>query len=244
MGRHRRDQDDAAPTEVIPVVDSASAPAEPPQRPRGWRTTSPLLLVSGAVALILVVVVGGWAIAGTRGGADPLVYPWNSQSPGRIDVSVSLEPTDLPSPSLLPSLTPSPIVRVSQSPRAAASASRSASRSPESLASPAVAVSAALEGFSGWRGGYVASFRVVNRSSAAIRWTVVIEFAGDLQIDPPWNASVDDRTGAKMTFTASQDLPAGQSVAFGFRASHEDDDRPYPARCTIQGQVFACAPRT
>ncbi|NUT32896.1 MAG: hypothetical protein HOV79_07460 [Hamadaea sp.] len=251
MAKHRRDGEDAAPTEVIPVVGTP-LPAEPDldetatltvvDRPRGGRTTSPLLLVSGAVALILVVVVGGWALVGARGDADPLVYPWNSQSPGRIDVSVSLEPTDLPSPSTLPSLSPSAVVRVS--PRVSAAPSRSPSRSPESVSSPAAAATVSLDGFSRWRGGYVASFRVVNRATTPVRWTVVIDFADDLQVNEVWNATVDDRTGARMTFTAAQDLPAGQSVAFGFRASHEDDDEPYPVKCTIQGQIYACAPRT
>jgi len=239
MGRHRRNGDeDSTPTEAISVVEAA-LPTVPEPR-RGGRTVSPLLLGGGGVAIVLVLVIGGWAVAGGRSGGNPLVYPWNSQSPGPIDVSVSMEPTDLPSPSL----TPSPSVKASPSPRVTVRPSRSASRSPESALSSSRAMTAALAGFTRWQGGYVVNFVVTNRTSKAAKWTVVIEFADDLQIDPPWNATVDDGTGSKMTFAAQQELPAGQSVSFGFRASHEDTVEPYPEVCTIDGRTFACTPRT
>ena len=95
MGRHRRNGDeDSTPTEAISVVEAA-LPTVPEPR-RGGRTVSPLLLGGGGVAIVLVLVIGGWAVAGGRSGGNPLVYPWNSQSPGPIDVSVSMEPTDRP----------------------------------------------------------------------------------------------------------------------------------------------------
>jgi len=242
VGRHRRDADDIAradPTVVLPAVDPEDPedPAEAVHRgERGGRTVSPLLLGAGGVALTLVLVVGGWALMGGRGDGNPLVYPWSSDTPGPIDVSISLEPTDLPSPSLSPSLSPSPSPRPTRS----RSAGPSLSVSP-SLESITGAMTATAMPINGWNGGYVAQFTVTNTGSTTARWKVEIDFAQPLRIDQVWNATIDVSTGTHVVFSADRDLPPGQNVGFGFRAFYDGRTPAVPVTCTIDGRTFTCA---
>jgi hypothetical protein len=234
VGRHRNDGEVAAvetdSTEVMPTIPAYNAPRW------GMFTASPLLLAAGGVALLLVLVVGAWALAGGRGEDNPLVYPWSSHSPGRIDVGVDLEPTDLPSPLLNPSAASS-----STGPRATTQSSRSASpsASPSPPATGVTARVAKIDGPSG--GGYVAHFIVTNGSASAQRWRMEIDFKAAVQIDPPWNAVATSLTGTHLVLTADRAVPAGQSVEIGFRASYSGKTAALPVTCTIDNNEFPCS---
>ncbi|MEV0268706.1 cellulose binding domain-containing protein [Hamadaea sp. NPDC050747] len=251
MARHRRDDEFAAadPTVVLPAVAASDASADedaedfadvpPAGRRRGGRTVSPLLLGAGGVALTLVMVVGGWALAGGQGGGDPLVFPWSSDTPGPIDVSISLEPTVLPSPS--DAATPSPSVaspRPTRSRSASPSPTVSVSRSTESVA--ATTMTATAMPLNDWAGGYVAQFVVTNTGKTAARWTVEVEFAKPVRIDQVWNASMKTTTQTHAVFSSVQDLAPGQSVGFGIRAFYDGRTPAVPVTCTIDGKQFPC----
>ncbi|NUT23958.1 MAG: hypothetical protein HOV77_32750 [Hamadaea sp.] len=259
MARHRRDDDEFAaadPTVVLPAVvpadqdvgldigvDTGEELRSDTGRGvrRGGRTVSPLLVGAGGVALTLVLVVGGWALAGGHSdGGDPLVYPWSSESPGPIDLSVSFEPTVLPSPTVVPSSSPS-----SAGPRP----TRSRSASPSPSVSPSPSTESITSGISArvfdsrvWQDGFVVHFAVTNKTAVAAGWQVKIVYSAAVVIDQPWNAKVDTRTGTTMTFTADQPLAAGQSIDFGFVAYRtRGADLGLPVTCAIDGKQFPCS---
>jgi hypothetical protein len=235
VGRHRNDGDvakvDTDSTEVMPTV-----PAEGARR-SGMFTANPLLLAAGGVALLLVIVVGGWALASSHGEDDSLIYPWSSHSPGQIDVSIALQPTDQPSPSQL-----------SLSPSAAASAVRTTPQPSRSAGQSAVAqshatgVTARLAEIDGPSGGeYVIHFIVTNGSASAKGWRMEIDFRAPAKIDRPWNAIATASTGTHVVLTADQALEAGKKVEVGFTASYSGKTAALPVTCTIDGTEFSCS---
>ncbi|MEV6966962.1 cellulose binding domain-containing protein [Hamadaea sp. NPDC051192] len=270
MARHRRDDEQFAaadPTVVLPAVTAAAEPSDEDAAPagdadhadhagyaedfadepaterrRGGRTVSPLLIGAGGVALTLIMVVGGWALAGGHGGGDPLVYPWSSDTPGPIDVSISLEPTVLPSPTVDPtaSLSPSPATpRPTRSRSASPSLSASVSPSAESMTAT---TTAEVMSSQVWSDGFVVHYKITNKGSSAATWQVKIVFSKAVRLDSPWNATADTLSGAEMTFTAKQALAAGTSVDFGFVAYRtRGATLGLPATCTIDGKQFPCA---
>ncbi|MCP2326736.1 hypothetical protein HDA40_005243 [Hamadaea flava] len=271
MARHRRDHEQFAaadPTVVLPAVTAAAGPSDEDAAPaestrdadhaghaedfadepaterrrRGGRTVSPLLIGAGGVALTLIMVVGGWALAGGHGGGDPLVYPWSSDTPGPIDVSISLEPTVLPSPSVDPtaSLSSSPAApRPTRSRSASPSLSASVSPSAESMTAT---TTAEVMSSQVWSDGFVVHYKIANKGSSAAGWKVKIVFSKAVRLDSPWNATADTLSGSEMTFTAKQALAAGTSVDFGFVAYRtRGATLGLPVTCTIDGKQFPCA---
>lgn len=236
MSKHRRPDGYGSrtdPTQILPVVKQ-------PKR----RTASPLLLAAGGLAVALVLSVGGWALMGSRSSGDPLVFPWSGDSPGAIDVSVSMQPTTDP---VIASDDPSPSrMRPRTSPKLAATTvpkdrSPSPSRPTESLAT---ALSAAVTGVSGWDGNIMVTVDVKNNGTiTADTWTVELWFDKDVKPNPPWNASVQVLSSRHLKFTAVRPLRPGDTVRFGFIATFSGWTRPRLQTCQIGVQPFSCSQR-
>lgn len=237
MARHRQEDgwgSRSEPTQILPIVK---------RRP----TASPLLLAAGGVALTLVLGVGGWALLGHPAGGDPLVYPWTSQRPGDIDVSVSMVPTGEPTPSDSPSASPSPLkppVKRSPSPSApqlillSPQPGGSPSRSQESLTST---LTASVTGYSGWDGNILVNIKLRNPGSAAVNWTVDLVFDKDVHSNPPWNAKVQAVDARHLRLTSVRTLGPGDEVTFGFIAGFGGRSQPRMVTCTVDGRNFSCS---
>lgn len=231
MGRHRHDEDvsHTDPTQILPLVKERRIHA------------SPLLLAAGAVALTLVLGVGGWALFGSRAGDGPLVFPWSADKPGDIDVSVSMVPTVEPTPSEPePSPTESKTVRRSAPPQQvlltpATSSSPRPSPSPEPPAAKVFSIS-------GRNGSLTVNVEVRNISAKPLdTWTVELWFDKDLHTDQLWNAKVEAVDARHLKFTAERTLNAGQTIRFGFTAGYPGNRRPQLRTCQIDGVKFSCS---
>jgi hypothetical protein len=232
VARHRQDDGDSSrsePTQILPVT-------------KRRLTASPLLLAAGGVALALVIGVGGWALLGNPAGGDPLVYPWTSKHPGDIDVSVSMVPTDEPTPSGSPSVSPSP-----QEPRVKPSASSQILLSPEPVNSPSRSqgsltstLTASVAGYSSLVDKIMVSIKLRNPGAGPVNWTVDLTFNKDVQSDLPWNAKVQAVDSRHLRFTSVRALGPGDEVTFGFVAGYSSHNQPRMVECTVDGRVFSC----
>ena len=237
MARHRTGDegfgDEADPTEVMPAIG--------PDGPRrGTFTASPLLLAAGGVALALVFVVGAWALTGGRGDDDPLVYPWSSQTPGQIDVSISLEPTDLPT------AEPTPVIEATGTadPSATASGPVSATPTPSPAAPKSGSVTAALSQASQYADGYVVSYRVTNQGSSAVSgWRMELWFSDNFVLKDVWNANDLVKEPRHLVLTSTRGLDPGASVDVGIRAEKLGSNLGTPLSCTMDGRSFPCVPK-
>jgi Cellulose binding domain len=223
-------------TEVMPAVPGAR-----PHR-RGTFTASPLLLAAGAVALLLVLVVGGWALMGSRAGDDPLVYPWSSGSPGPIDVSVSFEPTETASAEANPSATASG----SQSPAVSASSSVSPSPagSPSLVAPKGNGVTAVIFQASKYSDGYTIHFTLTNQGASAVAgWSMELWFTDRFDLKDYWNAQNPVKEPKHLVLTSVRGLASGESVDVGIRAERVGSNLGTPMSCTVDGLSFPCVPK-
>lgn len=233
MGRHRHDEDVSRtdPTEILPLVKERRLHA------------SPVLLAAGAVALTLVLGVGGWAIFGSRGDDGPLVFPWSADKPGEIDVSVSMVPTAEPTASELDGLVPSPTqsktVRRSAPPQQVLLTPAPVSPNPSPSPAPPAASVASI---SGRDGNLMINVDVRNTSSAPLAtWTVELWFDKELNAaDQLWNAKMEVVDARHLKFTAERALNAGQTIRFGFIAGYPSR-RPQLRTCQIDGVKFSCS---
>lgn len=233
MGRHRNDDGlnaDADATEVMPAVGAD-------EHRRGTFTASPLLLAAGGVALALILVVGAWALVGSGGGSeDPLVYPWSSESPGQIDVTVSMQPTDLPSgtvstdPSALPSTTPSGSVAPSPSPSAA----------PPKSTALVVTQGQANRNAEGYRISYIVANTATTRVGS---WRIEITFTENYKLADSWNANPSQPEPRRLVLTSQRALDPGTSIDVGLRIEKLGSNLGTPVSCTIDGRSFTCVPR-
>jgi hypothetical protein len=238
VARHRQDDgygSRSEPTQILPIVKRRT-------------TVSPLLLAAGGIALTLVLGVGGWALLGHPAGGDPLVYPWTSQRPGDIDVSVSMVPTGEPTPSDSPSASPSPDKpRVKRSPSPSAPQQillspepGSPSKSQESLAST---LTASVSGYGGWDGNLLVNIKLHNSGTAPVNWTVDLVFDQDVHSNTPWNAKVQTVDDRHLRFTSVRTLGPGDEVTFGFIAGFGGRNQPRMVTCTVDGRDFSCSRR-
>ncbi|NUT33770.1 MAG: hypothetical protein HOV79_11930 [Hamadaea sp.] len=231
MARHRHDDDDFGAddaTEVMPAVGAES-------HRRGTFTASPLLLAAGGVALALVLVVGSWALVGGGGSSeDPLVYPWSSESPGQIDVSVSLQPTDLPTGEPSPSLTGSP----SASPTG--SGSPSPSPTPPRNNGLVVTQGQANRNAEGYRVSYIVANKGTTRVTA---WRMEITFSENYKLADSWNANTSQPEPRRLVLTSQRALDPGASIDVGIRVESLGSNLGTPVSCTIDGRSFSCVPR-
>jgi Cellulose binding domain len=233
VARHRQDDGDSSrseSTQILPVT-------------KRRLTASPLLLAAGGIALALVIGVGGWALLGDPAGGDPLVYPWTSKHPGDIDVSVSMVPTDEPTPSEDPSVSPSP-----QEPRVKPSTASQILLSPEPVSSPSrsqgsltSAVTASVAGYSGTNSTITVSIKLRNPGAGPVDWRVDLTFNKDVQSDVPWNAKVQVVDSRHLRFTSVRALGPGEEVTFGFIASFNSHNQPKMMACTVDGRTFSCS---
>lgn len=236
MGRHRQGEGVSRtdPTQILPIVKQRRLMA------------SPLLLVAGAVALTLVLGVGGWALMGSRGGGDPLVFPWSGDKPGDIDVSVSMEPTNEPVLVLSDAPSPSPSASRPKAPRqssptplASVRVSVSPSRSAESLAST---LSATVAGISGWSGNIMINVDVRNAGTAPVTaWTVELWLDKDVDVYEDWNSKDQQVDVRHLKFVQDRTLNAGETIRFGFIARYGGSRRPQMQTCKIDSRQFTCS---
>jgi hypothetical protein len=234
VSKHRRPEGYGSrtdPTQILPALKQLKR-----------RTVSPLLLGAGALAVALVLGVGGWALMGSRSSGDPLVFPWSGDSPGAIDVSVSMEPTTDP---VLASEDPSPSRKPSRtSPKLAATMVPKDPSPSRSTASLATTLSAAVTGVSGWDGNVMVTIDVKNNGTiAADTWTVELWFDKDVKPNPPWNASVQVISSRHLKFTAERPLRSGDTVRFGFIATFSGWTQPRLQTCQLGAQPFSCSER-
>jgi hypothetical protein len=237
VARHRTGDegfgDEADPTEVMPAIG--------PDGPRrGTFTASPLLLAAGGVALALVFVVGAWALTGGRGDDDPLVYPWSSQTPGQIDVSISLEPTGLPT------AEPTPVIEATGTadPSATASGPVSATPTPSTSVPKSGGVAATIGLANTYSGGYVVHFTVANNGPARVSsWRMEIWFTENFELADYWNASNPVKEPRHIVLTSVRALDPGTNVDVGIRAGKQGSNLGTPVSCTIDGRSFPCVPK-
>lgn len=237
MGRHRQNEDGVSrsePTQILPLV-----------KPRRLHA-SPLLVGAGAVALTLVIGVGGWALLGNRSDGDPLVFPWSGEKPSDIDVSVSMVPTDEPVPSPVdsPSVSPSPSrpkVPKEPSPRASAIVSVSAvpSRSIESLAGT---ITAKVVSYGTWQGNVMINVDIRNPSGKPVTaWTLELWMDKDVNVYQEWNGRDQQVDARHLKFVQDRTLNAGETVRLGFIARFDGSRKPQLTQCRIDGVTFPCS---
>jgi hypothetical protein len=242
VAKHRQEEEDGSggePTELLPVIT-------PPRR----HLVSPVLLGAGGVAVALVLSVGGWALVGSSFNGGPLVFPWSGETPGAIDVSVSMVPTVEPTLAS-PTASPVPSPRRRSSPRASAapkilmSAEPVPPKSPSVLSRtpspPATAMSASVTDVNGWDGNIIVTVDVKHTGAElAAGWTVDLVFTEDVRPDSVWNADVQAIGSRLLRFTAVRTLGPAQTVRFGFIAAYSGPSRPRLSSCKIDAQSFSC----
>jgi cellulase/cellobiase CelA1 len=143
-----------------------------------------------------------------------------------LPTSASLSLSPPPSPA---SSSPSPSVSPPHSAKPRPTASRTSrvpSKSPQATTKPAASLAAALK-VNAWRGGYVATVRVVNTGKATATWKITVR-QSDGRLGATWNAQ-GSQQGSSFVF-AGGSLAPGASATFGYQAAGGR-----PSGCSVAG---------
>lgn len=223
MGRHRADDEMVSPTD----------PALAPVRSRVWG--NPVAVAAIGLVVAIVAVCGGWVAFG-RDTGSPMVYPWTTNAPAPIDVTVTLVP---PPASLTPSASAVPTRAVSRTPKPSASLSTGPSASPTTVPGSAVTVQYAMDNFWPVR-NFQGHFLVVNTSDTRVGFGLQVTFPAGTTIYGSWNIRRCPGVPANMLVGVSEwELGAGQSVSVGFQATYAAASAP-PSPAKVSSQLTGC----